>query len=170
MADLDVRAGLGIGLTLLLLLGVVLRDGEGDQPVGDDRAEGAVGASGEPFVDPTGTQSEGEGLGGERGHRGGAVATERLVPCQDVKRWAAVGGDSGVTRGGVQDRPLVGKPELHQGGAALGQLRLGGGFEDTGSIEVLDLELLHEYRAHRTIQAVTTDSRSFSEPLVHKGF
>ena len=116
-------------------------------------------------------QPEGEGLGGERGHRGGAVPAERLLPGQHVERGAAVGGDPGLTRGGVQDRPLVGQPELHQGGAAFCLLGLGGGFEDTGSIEVLDLELLDRCRAHRTIQAATTDrSPHWSRiALFHRG-
>ena len=37
--------------------------------------------------------------------------------------------------------PLVGQPEFHQGGAAFGEFGLGGGLEDTGGVEVLDLEL-----------------------------
>ena len=81
-------------------------------------------------------QAEGEGLGGERGHRRGAVTAERLVRGQDVERGAAVGGDPGLGGGGVQDRPLVGQPQLAQRRAAFHRLGLGGGFEDTGSVEV----------------------------------
>ena len=50
----------------LVGFGVVLGDGEGDQPVGDHGAEGAVGAGGEPVVDPAGAgQRQGVGLLGD---------------------------------------------------------------------------------------------------------
>ena len=69
VADLDVRGGGGVLLTLLLLLGVVLRDREGDQPVGDDRPEGAVGAGRRGVGRPSGRRPAG-GCGSV-GRRGG---------------------------------------------------------------------------------------------------
>ena len=44
MADRDLGGGEGGGFALLLFFDVVLGGGQGDQPVEDDRAEGAVGA------------------------------------------------------------------------------------------------------------------------------
>ena len=89
---------------------------------------------------------------------------------EDVEGGAARGGDAGVSGGGVQDRPLVGQSELHQRGAAFGLFGLGGGFEDTGGVEVLDLELLR--RVPRSWDYSNSDHRqsSGSEPLLHKGF
>ena len=69
---------------------------------------------------------------------------------------------------GLQHRPLVGQPQLEHRGAAFGSFGLGGGFEDTGGVEVLDLELLDGCRAHGSIQAATTDTRAGPEPLVHR--
>ena len=55
-----------MSLALFLFFGVVLGDGQGDQPVGDDGAEAAVGAGGEPLVDPAGAdQGQGVGLLGD---------------------------------------------------------------------------------------------------------
>ena len=61
----DLGGGLGVFFAFFLVLGVEL-GGVGDEPVGDDRAEGAVGALGELFVDPAGgVQGESTGLGGD---------------------------------------------------------------------------------------------------------
>ena len=66
VAEFHVGGGPGLVLTLLLFFGVVLGDRERDQPVGDDRAEGAVGAGGEALVDPAGAdQGQGVGLLGD---------------------------------------------------------------------------------------------------------
>ena len=66
-------------------------------------------------------EGEAEGFGCERGHRGGAVAAERLVGVQ--VRVAAPGGGAGVGGGGVQDAPLVGELELVEVGLRGGVLR-----------------------------------------------
>ena len=55
-----------------------------------------------------------------------------------------------------------------QGGAAFGLLGLGGGLEDTGGVEVFDLELFDGCRAHGSIQAVATDIAWSRIPLFHR--
>ena len=60
---------------------------------------------------------------------------------------------------------MGGELELAERGAAFGLFGFGGGFEHAGRVEVADLVLLPDCRAHGSSQASTTDTRRPQNPL-----
>jgi hypothetical protein len=62
-----------------------------------------------------------------------------------------------------------GELELAERGSSFGLFGFGGGFEHAGGVEVADLVLLPDRRAHGTKSSVDHRHSRASEPLVHKG-
>ncbi len=108
-----------------------------------------------------------ERLGGERGHRRGAVATQRLVGQQDVEGGSTGGLDSGVGGGGVQVGPVRGEAELEELAPAELALVVPSRLEHPGGVEVLDLARLPDHRAHGTTKH-RPPTVFASEALIHK--
>ena len=212
----DVPAGHRLVFQVFVFLGVVGRDGLGDEPVDDHGAAG--GPVGELFVDPhrcghgqaVGLVGDAAGLpgrhlqaadsfpqqwepvaqvegvgdqlrpsggghahcqrerfGGERRHGGGAVPAERLVG-QERRPTGRL--DTGVGRGGVEVGPVRGELELAERGASLGLFGFGGGFEHAGGVEVADLVLLPDRRAHGTKSSIDhRHSRASESPVSTRG-
>ena len=125
--------------------------------VGHQRHRGAGGDA----------EGEAEGFGRERGHRGvpspprDSSASRCGVAAPD--RGAGVGG------GGVQDTPLVGELELVELGLAAAYLGVLEGTSSASGPRSSTPDRLVAAAAHGSSQAAATDTRTGSEPLVHKG-
>ena len=63
----------------------------------------------------------------------------------------------------------MGQLELAHAGSTFGLLGFGGGFEHGCGVELPDLALLPDRRAHGTSQASTTDTRTAQNPLFTRG-